>query len=168
MKTRIIRLLLSSLLIISLGACGWHLRGSIDLSFDTIYIDGSANSEVVKRIKERLKRKKTVNVVSDPRDAGISLKISNENIEKKHSIISSAGKVSEYELILKLDYEITKSGMNVDTFVDQLVIRRLMTYSDDNLVAKNSEEDSLIKDIYSEASRTLLVRVSALSRTSSN
>ena len=80
MKTRIIRLLLSSLLIISLGACGWHLRGSVDLSFDTIYIDGSANSEVGKRIKERLKRKKTVNVVSDPRDAGISLKILNERI----------------------------------------------------------------------------------------
>ena len=168
MKTRIIRLLLACLLIISIGACGWHLRGSVDLSFDTIYIDGSANSEVGKRIKERLKRKKTVNVVSDPRDAGISLKILNENLEKKHSIISSAGKVSEYELILKLDYEIIKFGMGADAFVDKLVIRRLMTYSDDNLVAKNSEEDSLIKDMYSEASRALLVRVSALSRDNKN
>jgi LPS-assembly lipoprotein len=168
MKTRIIRLFLACLLIVSVGACGWHLRGSVDLSFDTIYIDGSANSEVGKRIEERLKRKKTVNVVSDPRDAGISLKILNENLEKKHSIISSAGKVSEYELILRLDYEISKFGMDADTFVDKLVIRRLMTYSDDNLVAKNSEEDSLIKDMYSEASRTLLVRVSALSRSSSN
>jgi len=168
MKTRIIRLLLSCLLIVSIGACGWHLRGSVDLSFDTIYIDGSANSEVGKRIKERLKRKKTVNVVSDPRDAGIRLKILNENLEKKHSIISSTGKVSEYELLLKLEYEITKSGADVDAVVDQLVVRRLMTYSDDNLVAKNSEEDSLIQDMYSEASRTLLVRVSALSRGNNN
>ena len=168
MKTRIIRLLLSSLLIISLGACGWHLRGSVDLSFDTIYIDGSAKSEVGKRIKERLKRKKTVNLVSDPRDAGISLKILNENLEKKHSIISSTGKVSEYELLLKLEFEITKSGADVEAVVDQLVIRRLMTYSDDNLVAKNSEQGSLIQDMYSEASRNLLVRVSALSRASSN
>ncbi|MEK9653509.1 MAG: hypothetical protein VW437_07020, partial [Betaproteobacteria bacterium] len=69
---------------------------------------------------------------------------------------------------LKLEYEITKSGADVDAVVDQLVIRRLMTYSDDNLVAKNSEEDSLIKDMYSEASRALLVRVSALSRASGN
>jgi LPS-assembly lipoprotein len=168
MKTCITRLLLSSLLIISLGACGWHLRGSVGLSFDTIYIDGSANSEVGKRIKERLNRKKTVNVVSDPSDAGIGLKILKENLEKKHSIISSTGKVSEYELLLKLEYEITKSGADVDAVVDQLVIRRLMTYSDDNLVAKNSEEDSLIKDMYSEASRALLVRVSALSRAGGN
>jgi LPS-assembly lipoprotein len=168
MKTRIIQLLLACLLIVSVGACGWHLRGSFDLSLDTIYIDGSANSEVRKRIEERLKRKKTVNVVSDPRDAGISLKILKENLEKKHSIISSAGKVSEYELLLKLEYEITKSGVGIGAVVDQLVIRRLMTYSDDNLVAKNSEEDSLIKDMYSEASRTLLVRVSALSRANDN
>ena len=168
MKTRIIRLLSSYLLIISIGACGWHLRGSVDLSFDRIYIDGSVNSEVGKLIKERLKRKKTVSVVSDPRDAGISLKILKENLEKKHSIISSTGKVSEYELLLKLEYEITKSGGDEEAVVDQLVIRRVMTYSDDNLVAKNSEEDSLIKDMYSEASRALLVRVSALSRASSN
>jgi LPS-assembly lipoprotein len=138
------------------------------LSFDTIYIDGSANSEVGKRIKERLKRKKTVNVVSDPRDAGIRLKILNENLEKKHSIISSTGKVSEYELLLKLEYEITKSGADLDAIVSQLVIRRLMTYSDDNLVAKNSEEESLIKDMYSEASRALLVKLSALSRGNNN
>jgi len=168
MKMRIIRLLLACLLIVSIGACGWHLRGSVDLSFDTIYIDGSSNSEVGKRIKERLKRKKTVNLVSDPRDAGISLKILNENLEKKHSIISSTGKVSEYELLLKLEFEITKSGADVEAVVDQLVIRRLMTYSDDNLVAKNSEQGSLIQDMYSEASRNLLVRVSALSRASSN
>ncbi len=109
-----------------------------------------------------------MNVVSDPRDAGISLKILKENLEKKHSIISSTGKVSEYELLLKLEYEITKSEADVDAVVDQLVIRRLMTYSDDNLVAKNSEEDSLIKDMYSEASRALLVRVSALFRASGN
>ncbi len=57
MKTHIIRLLLSCLLIVSIGACGWHLRGSVDLSFDTIYIDGSANSEVGKRIKEPTKKK---------------------------------------------------------------------------------------------------------------
>jgi LPS-assembly lipoprotein len=168
MKTRIIRLLLSGLLLISIGACGWHLRGSVDLSFDTVYIDGSSNSKVVKLIKDRLKRKKTVNVVSDPREAGISLKISKEHLEKKRSIISSAGKVSEYELLLKLEYEITKSGMDVDAVVDQLVIRRLMAYSDDNLVAKNSEEDSLIKDMYAEASRTLLVRLSAVSRGNNN
>jgi len=168
MKTRIIRLLLACSLIVSVGACGWHLRGSVDLSIDTIYVDGSSNSEVGRLIKARLKRKKTVNIVSDPKDAGISLKILGENLEKKHSIISSLGKVSEYELLLKLEYEITKSGMDVDAVVDQLVIRRLMTYSDDNLVAKNSEEDSLIKDMYSEASRALLVRVSALSRGDKN
>ena len=168
MKTRIIRLLLACLLIVSVGACGWHLRGSVDLSFDTIYVDGSSNSEVGRLIKARLKRKKTVNIVSDPKDAGISLKILGENLEKKQSIISSAGKVSEYELLLKVEYEITKSGMDIDAVVDQLVIRRLMTYSDSKLVAKNSEEDSLIKDMYSEASRTLLVRLSAFSKGANN
>jgi len=71
-------------------------------------------------------------------------------------------------LLLKLEYEVTKSGVDVDAVLDRLVIRRLMTYSDDNLVAKNSEEDALIKDMYSEASRALLVRLSALSRAGGN
>ena len=94
-----------------LSACGYHLRGAIDLpeELQKMYVRG-ASRELTIAI-EQVFRSTSGGLVNKAADAGMILNVINEDYRRKTISISSSGYSNEYELIYRLTFDlIDKQG----------------------------------------------------------
>ncbi len=156
MTTSIRNQFLMTLAIISLIACGFQLRGSIEANFDSISINGGS-AGFVKQLKKRL-RQSSIAVL--PTDGEVKLEIVDDLLNKRILSLNSDGRISEYELNYKVSYRV--KGKN-DSEWGQLInneVRRQYTYDDENVVAKALEEEKLINGMRDELIRTITAQIS--------
>ena len=73
----------------ALAACGFHLRGSVAVPFDTLYIP-NAKSGIALELKRNIEAGTSVKVVDDAKAADAVLELTGENREK--IILSLTGK----------------------------------------------------------------------------
>ena len=142
-------------ILISIAACGFQLRGSDKLNFESISIDGGS-SEFTKLLKKRFKASR---VKIKPENAQKNLEITNDAFSKKILSLSSSGKVREYQIKYKVTFRIKlKEGrwgdpINIETIRDY-------TYDDKNIIAKTEEESRLIKGMQEQLIRTIVTHIS--------
>jgi len=144
------------LILTSIAACGFQLRGSSDkLNFESISIDGGS-SGFTKLLEKRFKESK---VEIKSKDAQKNLEITNDTFSKKILSLSSSGKVKEYQIKYKVTFRIRlKKGewgdpINIETIRDY-------TYDDKNIIAKTEEESRLIKGMQEQLVRTIVTHIS--------
>ncbi len=157
-----LRLWLVILLSVSLMACGFHLRGAADVSFNTIYIQGST---VI--ISKALKKNLTLNsvkVLDNAEGAELLLEIVGEESEKRILSLAGTGKVNEFELYYRVHYRTRLSGDALWSQVQTVEARRDYSYSDTELLAKQGEEKRLNEDMQSSVLNGLVRRLSALKK----
>tara|TARA_B100001057_G_C22817190_1_gene937935 strand:- start:189 stop:668 length:480 start_codon:yes stop_codon:yes gene_type:complete len=155
MTTSIRNQFLMMLAIISLIACGFHLRTGIE-GFESITIKGGSAS-FVKQLKKRL-RQSSIEVLATGGE--VTLEIVKDSLDKRILSLNSSGRVSEYELNYSISYRI-KNQNNADW--GQLIsneIRRQYTYDDENVIAKTLEEENLINGMQDELIRTITAQIS--------
>ncbi len=154
------RNILLALCVLTLAACGFHLRGLTELSFQTLYIQQSGAPGIMSDLKRSLKSN-GVKVVNNPELAEMQLELVTENYEKRILSLSGGGKVSEYELIYRVTFR-TRADSNDTWGTPQTVEqRRDYSYDDTLLLAKEGEEARLNTDMRADATREIMRRLSA-------
>jgi LPS-assembly lipoprotein len=94
------------------------------------------------------------------KDAQVVLHILNERQEKEILALSGGGRVREYYLRYHVSYRLTDSkGANQYIAPTEIVLRRELTYSDAEALAKESEEMLLFRDMQADAARQLVFRL---------
>jgi len=93
-------------------------------------------------------------------DAQAVLKIIGESKEKIILSLSSGGKVREFELRYKVAYRLTDLAGNNLVAPGEIFLRRDMTYDDTEVLAKESEEALLYRDMKTDAVQQMLRRLS--------
>ncbi len=149
---------LTLLCLLSLAACGFHMRGVSSIPFETVYVSGKASIE--KDLKKSLNGS-GIKVLPSSEGAQIQLELLSEKNEKRILSLSGGGKVREYELVYTLSYR-TRDAVSPTWGPEQLVeLRRDFSYDDTKLLAKGFEEARLYDDIRTEAVREVIRRLSA-------
>ena len=145
---------------LALAACGFHLRGSANVPFNTIYIPG-ASAGLALDLKRNIEAGTQAKVVNDPKAAEAILELSGENREKIILSLTGTGRVREFRLRYTVNYRVHdgKGGEYVPTSVVQL--QRDVTYSDSEILAKEAEEQLLFRDMQSDLVQQVLRRLSA-------
>lgn len=158
----IIRLSFLSLILASLAACGFHMRGSSDISFNSIFIEG--NTLVIsKDLRQSLNTNK-IDILSSAENADLRLELVGEENEKRILSIGGAGTVNEFELYYRVHYRTKLIGQATWGPVSTVESRRDYTYSDANLLAKQIEEKKLNDGMQKDVVNSIMRRLSALNK----
>ena len=152
--------LLFLVIAITLSSCGFKLKGSYEIPYQTIYLQAAGESRVGRIIKRKIQRKFNIEIVQTLSAAEATINILEEVSTRAVAVLSNVGSVDEYELIYTVRYRIGPGQNSSSMQEGQIVLRRKITHSDLDIVAKSNEEDVLINDMASEAATGILVRLS--------
>ncbi len=146
-------------LTLSLAGCGFQLRGAASLPFERLYIEGGQDITVM---LERSIRPSATRVVARPQEAQAILQILSEARDKRILSLDRAGRVSEFELLYRVNYRLRDAAGRDLLLPQQIELRREMTYSDPERLAKEAEEAALYRDMQNDAAQQIVRRLNAV------
>ncbi len=154
--------LLIALLVLamSLASCGFQLRGQAAIPYQTLYIETGGYSVFANDLERAIRAGSQTRVVDSREEAEAILIILGEAQEKRILSLSSGGKVREFELRYRVSYRLTDRAGNDLSPPGQIDLRRDMTYDDTQVLAKESEEQLLFRDMKTDAVQQMLRRLS--------
>jgi len=148
--------LLLSLMFIS--ACGYHLRGNLDLpeGLKSIYIqDGSGQ---LRKIFKITLRSAEVKLVAKAEDAGIVVNITREKMRRRVVSLSNTGRANTYELYYELDFILLDAKGNKLSELQPVEIVRDYFIDQEDILGKNNEEQVIRDEMYRQAVHTIINR----------
>ena len=154
------RVALAGLVLVLLAGCGFQLRGTAQLPFETLYIPG-ANSLAVE-LRRNVKAASKTRLVESPTGAQAVFVFTTETREKVILTFTSAGKVNEYRLRYRVGFRVTDStGANVFLPTSEILLTRDMSYNDAQVIAKENEEALLYRDMQIDMVQQIMRRLVA-------
>jgi len=150
--------------VFSLGAtaCGFRLRGSTTLPFDTIYLGFAPNSALGAELARNIRASTQTQVITQRTQAQAQLEILGESREREVLALNAQGRVREFQLRLVLTFRLTdKSGREL-IGPTALKAQRDVSFNDAQVLAKESEEALLYRDMQTDLVQQLLRRIAAV------
>ena len=143
-----------------LAGCGFRMRGTADVPFQTIHVPG-ATTGIALDLKRNIENGTRARVVDDPKAAQAILQFTEESRSREILSLTSAGRVREFQLRYRVGFRVHdgKGGEFVPPSVIQLT--RDLTYSDAEILAKEQEEQLLFRDMQSDMVRQILRRLAS-------
>lgn len=141
-----------------LAGCGFRLRGTAHVPFETIHVPG-ATAGIALDLKRNIEAGTRARVVDDPKAAQALLQVTEEARSREILSLTSAGRVREFQLRYRVGFRVHdgKGGEFVPASVIQLT--RDMTYSDAEILAKEQEEQLLFRDMRTDMVQQILRRL---------
>ena len=145
-----------------LASCGFKLRGAVTLPFDSIYLQ-AGTSPLVTQLKRAITAGTQTRIADKPGEAQVMLQILSEAREKQILALSGGGRVREFELRYRVSYRLTDGKSAIEYIApSEIVLRRELSYSDVEALAKESEEALLYRDMQTDAVQQLVRRLQAV------
>jgi len=145
----------------TVAGCGFHLRGTADLPQQSLYISGPAYSAFANDLKRAIISGTNTRIVDDAAQADATLFIIGENRAKLILTLTQQGTVREFQLRYGIVYRLTdKTGKEIMP-TSEIVTVRSYVYNDQNVLAAESEEAILYRDMQQDAVQQLLRRLAS-------
>jgi len=151
---------LAAALALALAACGFHLRGTASLPFETLYLP-SASAGIALDLKRSIQSGTATRVVDDPKAAQAHLQFTEEARVKEILSLSSAGRVREFRLVYRVGFRVTDGKGGDYLPLSTVALNRDVTYDDTVVLAKEAEEQLLFREMQSDMVQQILRRIAA-------
>ncbi len=140
---------------LSLAACGFHLRGSnlkdVTFAFKSLYLKAPSETPFVADLRRALGANKGITMTTKPEQADLVLEVVSEQATKQILSLSGAGRVLEYQLFYRVSLRAYDSQQNDWLTPEDISLSRIMSYDDSQILAKQQEEETLFNDMRSDA-----------------
>ena len=162
------KVLLVSMLVLALSACGFHLRGSdgkYNLPFNTIYVGLPVSSPLAIDLKRNIRAMGSTEIAQDAASAdGIIDVLSDPEKNRGKSILSlnTNGRVREYQLSYSILFKVRDNFGNELMGPTQITLTRPITFNESQLLAKETEEEMLYRNMQADLVQQMLRRLSVL------
>jgi LPS-assembly lipoprotein len=161
--TRPLQALALVLALLSLSACGLHLRGhgagDAQFAFRSIYIQAPGETTFTKVLRRNLRAYKLA-VQEAPGQQDLTLNISFELTDKQITALNSSGHVIEYLLHYRVSVRAYDRQLNNWLPATEIRLQRILPYDDTLVLAKQQEEQMLYDDMRTDAAQQVLRRLS--------
>jgi LPS-assembly lipoprotein len=154
----------ASAALLALSACGFKLRGSDGtalLPFKTMVIGFTDTSPLGAELRRYIRAYGTT-VITDSKVADATLDVLSETREKVILSLNSAGRVREYTLFYKFRFKVRDNNGKPLLEPTEIVLKRDISFNESAVLAKESEEALLYRDMQSDLVQQILRRLSAL------
>lgn len=148
-----------------LSACGFHLRGDVQLApqLGRIHIQGGDPYDPLVRDLNRALTAAGAAVVDDPQAATAILQILENSGKRRVLSVRSTGKVQEYELYQTFAFRVSDAAGAELLAAQKLEITREYLFDADDVLSKSTEEEALRRDMRRDLVRLAMLRLEALS-----
>ena len=145
-----------------LTACGFQLRGQASLPFKTIYVSFPVGHPIGMDVRRLIQAGTTTRVVEKAKDAQATLDIISVVNDKQIMSVSGGGRVREFELRYRVSFRLY-DAKGVDLIpTNEIALRRIIPYTDAQVVAKEGEEAMLVREMQSDSAEQILRRLEAV------
>lgn len=144
-----------------LAACGFQLRGTAPLPFDSIYVQAASSSAFANQLKRAVRSGSATRLADRPEEAQVILQVLNELQERQILSLTGGGRVSEYLLRYRVSYRLTDVKNREHIPASEIVLRREYSYTDQQALSKDAEEALLYRDMRDDAVQQLVRRLQA-------
>lgn len=154
--------ILAALVLAALTAsCGFQLRGQAKLPFETLYISIPDISQLGPELKRNVIAGTNTKLVDDAEKAQAILSVSAEERSKIILSFDTSGRVREYQLRYRVGYRLSDPKGRDYLPQSEIRLTRDISFNDAQVLAKESEELLLYRDMQSDTVQQILRRVSA-------
>jgi len=147
-----------------IAACGFQLRGSADVPFQTIYVPAAAQGGIGLELRRNILAGTSAKVVDDARLAEAVLEVTLETREKEILSLTGTGRVREFQLRYRVGFRVHDGKGREFVPVNTVVLVRDITFNDSDVLAKESEEQLLFRDMQSDMVQQIMRRLAAASK----
>ena len=153
--------LLALCLAVALGGCGFQLRGSANLPWETLFVDLPANNALGAELRRNLRAGTKTQIVERRDDAQAILQANSETRGKTILALNSNGAVREFRLRYSFAYRIIDRNGNDLGAPGDLLIERDYSFNDNQVLAKEAEEALLYRDMQTDMVQQIMRRLAA-------
>ena len=159
------RLLTLLVLAAAVSACGFQLRGSggsYSMPFKTIFLAFSDTSALGTELRRNLRAGDQVEVVSDASKAEALFDVLSETRSKTILSLNSQGRVREYLLTYTLVFRVRDAKGAELLGPTEINLKRPLTFNETQVLAKESEEALLYRDMQTDLVQQIMRRLAAV------
>ncbi len=148
-----------------LAACGFQLRGSYALPYESLHVALPAGSVIGASLKRQIRASGGTVLAEEAKEAQATFVMTNEQRERIILSMNTSGRVREVRLRYRFSYRI------IDPKGRELVpntgveLTRDLTYDDSAVLAKEQEETLLWRDMENDLAQQLMRRLAAVKPT---
>jgi LPS-assembly lipoprotein len=141
-----------------LAGCGFHLRGTANVPFETLYLPG-ATGGIALDLKRNIQAGTRAKVVDDATKADAVMQFTEETRTKEILSLTGTGRVREYQLRYRVGFRV-HDGKGGD-YVPQTTIQltRDINFNDSEILAKEAEEGLLYRDMQTDMVQQIMRRL---------
>jgi LPS-assembly lipoprotein len=162
--TRWLNGLLVTVLLLSITACGFHLRGQAQLPpmLKTLYVQGVNTSTGFGLQLKRALEQNNVEVLANYQQGSAVLTVLKNTIEQRVLSVGSSARASEYELNGLLRYQLSDPSGQIIKGPEDIEASRNYVFDQTQVLAKGDEEVMLREQIHQQLIQNMLRRLETL------
>jgi len=143
------------------AGCGFQLRGTADLPFETIYLPPAGGPGIALDLRRNVQAGTNTKVVTDPKQAQAVLEFSQEIRDRLILSLAATGRVREYQLRYRVSFRVHdgKGGEFLPT--SSVLLTRDITFNDSDVLSKEAEEQLLYRDMQTDMVQLIMRRLAA-------
>jgi len=141
----------------ALSGCGFQLRGQTTLPFATLYVPGTTALAV--ELKRNIASGTQTKLVESAEHAQAQLLMSIDQREKVILSFNSAGRVREFQLRYKFGFRVVDTRGREYLPQNEITLTRDISFNDAQVLAKETEEALLYRDMQSDMVQQVLRRL---------
>ncbi len=152
-----------SILMVALSACGYSMRGSLNLpaSMNQISVYSNTYSQLVNAINDSLINAEIK--VTNSNDKNLyRIVLLSEKFNRRQLSMSISGRVNEYELIYVVEYEINQP--NKKNLTDTITLYRDYSFDENNVMGNSDREDYIKKEMISTVATLIFNKLRAAAK----
>jgi LPS-assembly lipoprotein len=152
---------LTVLALLALAGCGFQLRGTASLPFETLYMAPTTQPGVALDLKRNIQAGTRTAVIDDPKKADAQLEFMQESRQKIILSLGGTGRVREYRLVYTVGFRVHDGKGGEFVPASTVVLAREITFNDSAVLAKETEEALIYRDMQSDMVRQMMRRLAA-------
>ncbi|CUI05774.1 hypothetical protein IV454_05225 [Massilia antarctica] len=164
----VLRAACALVLLASLSACGFQLRGSngqFNMPFHSIYLGFPETSALGTELKRNLRGGDAVQVLTDSSKAETLFDVLAETRGKQILSLNAQGRVREYLLTYTLVFRLRDAKGTELLPATEISLKRSITFNESQVLGKESEEVLLYRDMQTDLVQQVLRRLVAVKPT---
>lgn len=156
------RTLLASLIACALlTACGFQLRGQATYAFRSVFVNAPTYPALAAELRRNLAGAGTATVAETSAAAQVIVDITSIADDKQVLSLSPGGRAQEYALAKAVAFRVRDADGREWLKPDEIVVRRTYTYDDTERLAREIQEQRLLRDMQTDAVQQIVRRLQA-------
>ncbi|OWS70195.1 LPS assembly lipoprotein LptE [Polynucleobacter campilacus] len=145
-------------------ACGYRLRGMVDLPFKAIAITGNLSPPLRGDLQTAILTGTDVKVAINPKDADLILDVSNEINGREILAYNSNGQISAYRLTIRITFRVFDNTGGEIVPESELYMTRDMDFSNTTVLATDVQQQQFFTLMRKDLAVQILRRISAAAK----